>query len=1025
MNLYKLLVVILCFPIASFGQGNCQVGQSYLYISTNGDQYSLSENEVTISSENGTFDESFDMSPGVIDNEYFIGPGSYTVKIKDNWGDGFAGCGQSEDNHIRVYLDDILIYESDCSTSPSILSSWNNLSHEFTIAGCNNLAYIEAYEGTTYDDQCVITYIGSVGNYEFEDPTLCVTEIIYGCTDTLYANYDPNANSPSSQCDSLLGCIDSDACNYNPLAVVDNSSCSYPPSNQNCDGAGCNDATYIEAFQGTTYDEQGIIAILGTYVSYENPDQDLCLTSINQGCTDQNYFDYDPNANFLNPSECDSLLGCTDIDACNYNPDAVVNSSCIFPLENYDCDNSCFNDEDSDGVCDELEIEGCTDDLACNYDATLTTDTDNSLCNYLIDLNECASCSGETDGSGTIVNNDDDDDGVCNNDEIIGCTDPIALNYNPAATDDGSCAYDVISGCMNETACNYNPAATLPGFCDIPYDDCDSCSEEGIVINNDSDNDGICNADEITGCTDSTACGYNPNATDDDGTCFNSEQYYDCDGNCLIDSNNNQICDELELSGCQDELACNYNENAYVDDGSCYFAVEFYDCDDNCLSDTDNDGTCDQLESAGCTDVLACNFNPFASDDDGSCESTSCYGCLDANACNYNATTLYSVPESCIYTSDVSDCATCSGEQDGTGQILDNDADDDGVCDADETFGCTDQDACNYDATPTIDTDNSLCNYPTDVSDCATCSGQTDGTGTIVDNDNDNDGVCNDDEVMGCSDSNACNYNPLSTDESECNYALEYYDCDGNCLNDIDNNSICDEIQVDGCTATDACNYNENANVNDGSCDFPEDYYDCSGNCTNDSDLNGICDELEVGGCTDSEACNYNANATIDNGTCEYLEVTLEYNNLSSSLEASSNASLPTYQWIVNEENTNINSNRLNTLINGLYTVSVYDEENDCWGEASYTVNDISINEVSSDIKIFPNPVFNTLHIKSKLNNQNTTIEVYNYLGKLLDAFQKKNSQHSQIDVSKLSSGIYIVKLKSEDFIIQKEFIKY
>ena len=58
-------------------------------------------------------------------------------------------------------------------------------------------------------------------------------------------------------------------------------------------------------------------------------------------------------------------------------------------------------------------------------------------------------------------------------------------------------------------------------------------------------------------------------------------------------------------------------------------------------------------------------------------------------------------------------------------------------------------------------------------------------------------------------------------------------------------------------------------------------------------------------------------------------------------------------------------------------------------------------------------------------NNQNTTIKVYNYLGKLLDVFQNENSHYTQIDVSKLSSGIYIIKLKSEDFILQKEFIKY
>ena len=48
---------------------------------------------------------------------------------------------------------------------------------------------------------------------------------------------------------------------------------------------------------------------------------------------------------------------------------------------------------------------------------------------------------------------------------IEGCTDPLALNYNPAATvDDGSCQYDVdpdIPGCTDPAASNYNPNATV------------------------------------------------------------------------------------------------------------------------------------------------------------------------------------------------------------------------------------------------------------------------------------------------------------------------------------------------------------------------------------------------------------------------------------------------------------------------------------------------------------------------------------------------------------------------------------
>ena len=46
---------------------------------------------------------------------------------------------------------------------------------------------------------------------------------------------------------------------------------------------------------------------------------------------------------------------------------------------NYDCDGNCLNDEDGDGVCDELKVLGCQDDMACNYDMSAT---DAGSCDY-------------------------------------------------------------------------------------------------------------------------------------------------------------------------------------------------------------------------------------------------------------------------------------------------------------------------------------------------------------------------------------------------------------------------------------------------------------------------------------------------------------------------------------------------------------------------------------------------------------------------------------------------------------------
>ena len=190
-----------------------------------------------------------------------------------------------------------------------------------------------------------------------------------------------------------------------------------------------------------------------------------------------------------------------------------------------------------------------------------------------------------------------------------GCTNPEASNYEFSSTgDDGSC---IIYGCMDSLACNFDENATneISGICEYPeeYYDCDgSC-----LI--DLDGDGVCHELETPGCTDSEADNFNPLATDDDDSCY------------------------YTIYGCTDQFACNYDELANEDFGGvlCEYSEEYYDCDGECLIDLDEDGICDELEVSGCTDSEADNFNPLATDDDDSCYYT-IYGCTDQFACNYD-----------------------------------------------------------------------------------------------------------------------------------------------------------------------------------------------------------------------------------------------------------------------------------------------------------------------------------------------------------------------------------------------------
>ena len=48
-----------------------------------------------------------------------------------------------------------------------------------------------------------------------------------------------------------------------------------------------------------------------------------------------------------------------------------------------------------------------------------------------------------------------------------------------------------------------------------------------------------------------------------------------------------------------------------------------------------------------------------------------------------------------------------------------------------------------------------------------------------------------------------------------------YYDCDGNCINDIDGDLICDENEIEGCMDTNACNYDDVATENNENCILP------------------------------------------------------------------------------------------------------------------------------------------------------------------------------------------------------------
>ena len=221
-------------------------------------------------------------------------------------------------------------------------------------------------------------------------------------------------------------------------------------------------------------------------------------------------------------------------------------------------------------------------------------------------------------------------------------------------------------------------------------------------------------------------------------------------------------------------------------------------------------------------------------------------------------------------------------------------------------WGCTDQEACNYESF--ANTDNGTCQY---IDACGVCGGQgiamgaCDCEGNTLDalgvcggacmSDMDGDGVCDDaDACIGVVDAcGICNgpgaiypcgciMPPAGDCDCDGNQLDALGVCGGDCATDVDADGICDD--EDECVGTvDVCGvcngpgdmFNCGCDMMPmGDCDCDGNQLDavgvCGGDCQEDLNGNGVCDTEEVEGCTDAMACNYDPAASEDDGSCDF-----------------------------------------------------------------------------------------------------------------------------------------------------------
>ena len=454
----------------------------------------------------------------------------------------------------------------------------------------------------------------------------------------------------------------------------------------------------------------------------------------------------------------DSSDLCVDVSACNYANDP--SEPCAFIDVLGICGGGCEGDSDGDDICD--DVDTCVGDLdecgVCNGPGPTLAIVE-SISTYY----DSVFLPFEDMWFVYPVDADTTFTFICT---TLGCMEPVACNFDPAATlSDGSCEFlsCLGFGCTLEGACNFDEGALVnDGSCE--FESCQGCQTEG-ACNYDATATlvGPCDFDWCAGCMDPNAFNYDEDATipafnlQSDGTAEDACIYAGCTfyWACNYDPTgivNDGSCDMESCAGCQIEEACNYDPAATLS-GDCTFAAEGYDCDGNCLVDSNNDGICDGIEdgNGGCTDPSNPGYDPNAAYDDGSCFEG---GCLVEFACNYDLM------------ADFMDLSTC---------------------DFNSCVGCTDAMACNYDPTATLSSPGS-CTFP--WNQFYDCNGE-------CNNDADGDGICDEFEISGCMEDQAINYNPYATED------------DGSCM-----------VLTGGCVVAVACNYDPAADYYDGSCDF-------------------------------------------------------------------------------------------------------------------------------------------------------------------------------------------------------------
>ncbi|MCH2199583.1 MAG: S8 family serine peptidase [Flavobacteriales bacterium] len=487
---------------------------------------------------------------------------------------------------------------------------------------------------------------------------------------------------------------------------------------------------------------------------------------------------------------------------------------------------------------------------------------------------------------------------------VPGCIDGNACNFDPAATiDDGTCCYSnchsvVAGGGTFDAEISWNiinSAGTIVqsgvagtiGAC-LP-DDCytielldnfgdgwngatiDITNELGEVIFTGTLAGGASEVFEFVvgnpscaGCTDNTACNYNPAAIVDTGDCCFNTCYTVNVGGGIFDSEigwtiqsyggDFDYAQGVSVDGAPLCLSDGCFQMVLTDsfgDGWNGATINILQFGDIIFSTTLESGFVATIPFSlgsgcelGCTDEGACNYDPAADINDNSCTYP---GCTDVNACNYDPNAGCGGGQ-CVFDNQCDDCLTAAntgvgfyGPYSPLAWTTETNGGD-GFAEISTGFAVvTGNNAGDSNIETQITSTVAVAgdfsfdwNYATDDSPSFDIAYYINGVRVDLTT-----------NVGGLQQEGSVTFSANAGDVI--GFGIESTDgCCGRGWVSITNFTWpSDDSCVGGCTDPNACNYDATAGFDDGSC--------------------------EAAGCTDSFAINFNPTASCDNGTCLFL----------------------------------------------------------------------------------------------------------------------------------------------------------